>query len=73
MGIISLKIVHRPGRENAGADALSCNPLMDNQEATELDASMLQVTSQAYYPTSSSNFRQFYTRTKEKPSIKTAD
>ena len=45
MGISSLKIVHRPGRENAGADALSRNPLTDHQEATEVDTSVLQVTS----------------------------
>ena len=40
-GVSHLKIVHRPGRENAGADALSRNQLTDNQEVTELDASVL--------------------------------
>ena len=44
-GISHLKIVHRPGRENAGVDALSRNPLTDNQEVTELDASVPQVNS----------------------------
>ena len=45
-GISHLKIIYRPGRENTGADTLSRNPLTDNQEVTELDASVLQVISQ---------------------------
>ena len=44
-GISHLKIIHRPGKENAGADALSRNPLTDNKEVTELDASVLQINS----------------------------
>ena len=44
-GISHLKIVHRPGRENTGADALSLNPLTDNQKVTELDVSLHQVNS----------------------------
>lgn len=45
-GISNLKIIHWPGHENAGADALSCNPITCSEEVTDLDVSVLQVGSQ---------------------------
>jgi len=45
-GIGHVKIVHRPGRENGGADTLSRSPVTtETTEATDLDEFVLQVSS----------------------------
>jgi len=44
-GINHLKVIHRPGRENTAADALSRNPLAGLSSTTEVDAMVSKVYS----------------------------
>ena len=44
-GINNLKVVHRPGRENLGADALSRNPVTDTFNNTDIEAVVLNINS----------------------------
>ena len=45
-GVGKLKIIHRPGRENIGADALSRNAVCDCSSGTDLDEFVLHVCSE---------------------------
>ena len=44
-GINNLKVVHRPGRENLGADALSRNPVTDTFNSMDIEAVVLNINS----------------------------